>query len=282
MDSTLKTQNSQRPHHADPTQHHSHHDRRPGLGGHRLQRPPRVANSALGPAGEGVRFDRFYAAAPVCSPTRGSCITGRHPYRYGIFFANIGHLPAEEITLAEALKTQGYATGHFGKWHIGTLTTEIQDGRRGGREDQRQHYSPPWKNGFDECFSTEVAVPTWDPMREPTRPCKYWTGPGEWATDNLEGDDSMLWFCADNGPAGEGGGCAQHPGGRQQGSPAPKVHGAAPAPCPPASGRRQLLPKGRRMRPTTDAKPFVGRYPFGRMRTAFSWISYCSPAARQT
>ena len=33
---------------------------------------------------EGIRLDRFYAAAPVCSPTRGSCLTGRHPYRYGI------------------------------------------------------------------------------------------------------------------------------------------------------------------------------------------------------
>lgn len=269
-----------------------------GYNGHPVLRTPHLDQLAA----DGVRFDRFYTAAPVCSPTRGSCITGRHPYRYGIFFANVGHLPPEEVTLAEALGTQGYATGHFGKWHVGTLTTEIEDGRRGGREDQREHYSPPWENGFDECFSTEVAVPTWDPMRNPLRPGKYWTAPGEWATENLEGDDSriimdralpfierqtktetpflaviwfhtphspvrggpeyrrtyaqcsedeqhyyacltamdeqvgrlrrhlddlgilddtMLWFCADNGPAGEGGGCAQHPGGRQQGSPGP-------------------------------------------------------------
>ena len=39
-----------------------------------------------------LRFERFYAAAPVCSPTRGSCITGRHPFRYGIYFANTGHM----------------------------------------------------------------------------------------------------------------------------------------------------------------------------------------------
>ncbi|MDG2011866.1 MAG: sulfatase-like hydrolase/transferase, partial [Pirellulaceae bacterium] len=39
-------------------------------------------------AAAGLRFNRFYAAAPVCSPTRGSCLTGRHPYRYGIFNAN--------------------------------------------------------------------------------------------------------------------------------------------------------------------------------------------------
>jgi len=35
-------------------------------------------------AAAGLRFNRFYAGAPVCSPTRGSCLTGRHPYRYGI------------------------------------------------------------------------------------------------------------------------------------------------------------------------------------------------------
>ena len=46
----------------------------------------------------GLRFRRFYSGAPVCSPTRGSCLTGRHPYRYGIFFANVGHMRKEEIT----------------------------------------------------------------------------------------------------------------------------------------------------------------------------------------
>ena len=96
----------------------------------------------------------------------------------------------EEVTLAEALKTQGYTTGHFGKWHVGTLTKDIKDGRRGGRRNE--HYSPPWENGFDECFSTEQAVPTWDPMRDQPFETKYWTGPGEWATDNLEGDDSRV------------------------------------------------------------------------------------------
>ena len=48
-------------------------------------------------AASGLRFNRFYAAAPVCSPTRGSCLTGRHPYRYGIFFANTGHMLKQEM-----------------------------------------------------------------------------------------------------------------------------------------------------------------------------------------
>ena len=73
-------------------------------------------------AENGLNFSRFYAAAPVCSPTRASCLTGRHPYRCGIPFANSGHLKKEEVTLSETLKEQGYATGHFGKWHLGTLT----------------------------------------------------------------------------------------------------------------------------------------------------------------
>ena len=69
-------------------------------------------------AASGLRFDRFYAAAPVCSPTRGSVMTGRHPNRFGCFLYNYSIRP-EEVTLAEALKRAGYATGHFGKWHLG-------------------------------------------------------------------------------------------------------------------------------------------------------------------
>ncbi|HUT36323.1 MAG TPA: sulfatase-like hydrolase/transferase [Planctomycetota bacterium] len=146
-------------------------------------------------AAEGLRFTRFYAHAPVCSPTRGSCLTGRHPYRYGITFANVGHLPKQEFTLAEALKTLGYTTGHFGKWHLGTLTKTVRDGNRGGRGDAA--YAPPWDHGFDVCFSTESKVPTWNPMLVPGSADKpygtrYWTGPETPATENLEGDDSRV------------------------------------------------------------------------------------------
>jgi arylsulfatase A-like enzyme len=157
-----------------------------GYNGHPVLRTPNL--DAMVQAG--LRFNRFYSGAPVCSPTRGSCITGRHPYRYGIFSANVGHMRPEEITLAEALKTQGYVTGHFGKWHLGTLTNDVRDGRRGGKGDK--DFSPPWMNGFDECFSTEQAVPTWDPMKNQPIPTQYWMGPGKSATENLEGDDSRV------------------------------------------------------------------------------------------
>ena len=99
-------------------------------------------------------------------------------------------LPKQEITLARLLKPLGYRTGHFGKWHLGTLTTEIKDGRRGGPGTKT--YMPPWEHGFDDCFSTEQAVPTWDPMKDQPFLTKYWAGPGKYATENLEGDDSRV------------------------------------------------------------------------------------------
>lgn len=71
-------------------------------------------------AATGVRFNRFYAGHPVCSPTRGSVMTGRNPNRFGCFRFNYSLRP-EELTIAEALKRAGYATAHFGKWHLGPV-----------------------------------------------------------------------------------------------------------------------------------------------------------------
>src|SRR5512137_703460 len=68
-------------------------------------------------AAAGLRFDRFYAAAAVCSPTRGSCLTGRNPYRYGVTSPGMP-LKLAEKTIAQALAAAGYRTGHFGKWHL--------------------------------------------------------------------------------------------------------------------------------------------------------------------
>ncbi len=71
-------------------------------------------------AKESVEFIRFYAA-PVCSLTRASLMTGRYPQRTGCFDTRFGHdtLAADEITIAELFKQAGYRTALFGKWHLG-------------------------------------------------------------------------------------------------------------------------------------------------------------------
>jgi len=176
----------------------------PGYNGNPVIRTPNL--DLLSTAG--LRFDRFYAPT-VCSPTRGSCMTGRHPYRYGIFSANVGHLPHDERTIAEALKTRAYVTGHFGKWHLGTLTRTEPDSNRGGPRGAA-HYSPPWDHGFDRTFSTESRVPTWDPMLQPEGKVRqfwdalsdptqgaafgtaYWSGGRRVPVEELRGDDSKL------------------------------------------------------------------------------------------
>lgn len=86
----------------------------------------------------GIRFNRFYAAAPVCSPTRASVMTGRHPNRMGVFQWGYPIRP-QETTIAEVLKKAGYATAHFGKWHLGSV--------------RKTSPANPGQNGFDEWLS---------------------------------------------------------------------------------------------------------------------------------
>ena len=163
-----------------------------GYNGHPVLRTPHLDRMAR----EGIRFDRFYAGSSVCSPTRGSCLTGRNANRFGIYHANVGHLRRGEVTIGEALQAHGYATGHFGKWHLGTLTRDLRDGRRGGIPGNEPAYSPPWEHGFETCFSTEASVPTYHPMRDPVTAedfgTLYWTAAGRVADSNLRGDDSRI------------------------------------------------------------------------------------------
>jgi arylsulfatase A-like enzyme len=160
-------------------------------------------------ADAGMKFSRFYAAAPVCSPTRGSCLTGRHPSRYGIPTANAGHMLAEEVLLPELLRETGYVTGHFGKWHLGTLTFSLKDSNR-GKPGDRTHFSPPWEHGYNRVFATEAKVPTFDAMWSPAKHdgktwepvsdrstainygTRYWNERGIEVTDHLDGDDSRV------------------------------------------------------------------------------------------
>jgi arylsulfatase A-like enzyme len=90
-----------------------------GYNGHPHVRTPVLDEMAA----TGLRLDRFYAAHPNCSPTRGSFMTGRHPNRYGTFAPGWSLRP-EEITVAQMLSRAGYRCGHFGKWHLGPVKKE--------------------------------------------------------------------------------------------------------------------------------------------------------------
>ena len=116
----------------------------------------------------GLRFDRFYAAAPNCSPTRTSILTGRHPNRSGVFSPNHTTRP-EEITIAQILKDTGYRNGHFGKWHVGAVkAASPTNPARMGYEEYLAHdnffeLDPPLsRNGADPEIirgeSSEICV----------------------------------------------------------------------------------------------------------------------------
>ncbi|MEM6378398.1 MAG: sulfatase-like hydrolase/transferase [Bacteroidota bacterium] len=99
-------------------------------------------------AATGIRFTDFYAAAPNCSPSRVGLMTGRSPAIVGMYnYRPPGHpihLPDEEITIAEVLQKEGYATSHIGKWHLGCLP-----------QDATLNHPQPKDQGFDYSLGTE-------------------------------------------------------------------------------------------------------------------------------
>lgn len=105
-----------------------------GYNGHPFVKTPVLDQMAA----SGLRFDRFYSGHPSCSPTRGSFLTGRHPNRYGTFTPGWSIRP-EEVTIAHLLKQAGYATAHFGKWHVGPV--------------KKGSPTSPGAMGFDEWLS---------------------------------------------------------------------------------------------------------------------------------
>lgn len=150
-------------------------------------------------AANGLRFDRFYSASAVCSPTRASCLTGRNPFRVGVPTANAGRLGFDETPLSEVLSAAGYRCGHFGKWHLGSMTTLRSDSNRGGKANV---YSGPWHHDYDVCFATESKVPTYHPYRKSTNGLglpssfadpnfygtRYWRMPATWNENSGEGE----------------------------------------------------------------------------------------------
>ena len=119
---------------------------------------PHLNAMAKGP--HSIHLTRFYAGGPVCSPTRGTILTGRNHNRYCIWHADIGvpkveltcpslgPLPSSEITIAEMLKEHGYHTSFYGKWHVGDLKP-IPGG------NVKWPVSHPGMNGFTDWLVTE-------------------------------------------------------------------------------------------------------------------------------
>ena len=102
-------------------------------------------------AAEGMRFTDFYVSAPVCTPTRSSLMTGCYPRRIGLhqhvlFPHSTKGLNPSEITVAEVLKGQGYATACVGKWHLGYQTKFL-----------------PTRQGFDSYFGIPFSNDMWLP-----------------------------------------------------------------------------------------------------------------------
>ncbi len=130
-------------------------------------------------ANQGLRFNRFYAQ-PVCSPARASMLTGRNGIRTGIEVPNDSKLANRDITISELAKTQGYATGHFGKWHVGAVTKTAID-MRIGKPGNHAKYSAPWNHGYDVAFASENWMPTYDPYNNlhrsqfPPEDAAFWT-----------------------------------------------------------------------------------------------------------
>ena len=119
-----------------------------GYNGHPELKTPELDTMAAA----GIRFDRFFSAHPMCSPTRASCLTGRSPTRY--LCMTWGHdLPLREVTIAEAVKQAGYATGHFGKWHVGGIPHATGGTGRGLPESFDPKPRHPGNQGFDEWWS---------------------------------------------------------------------------------------------------------------------------------
>jgi len=109
-------------------------------------------------ARQGTVFRRWYTGAVVCAPSRAVLMTGRYTIHNGVS-GNSADLPAAEVTVAEALRSRGYATALFGKWHHGRT--------RPGQTS----YVHPLDQGFDEFFGFTNATHAWEKF-----PTELWSG----------------------------------------------------------------------------------------------------------
>lgn len=134
-----------------------------GCYGHPTLRTPHLDRMAE----EGARFTSFYAAAPVCTPSRAGLLTGRYPIRAGqpnnTGPDTVGGLPLAEILLPQVLKARGYRTMAIGKWHLGF---------------QPESYLPT-RRGFDDWFGLPYSNDMIPPWVKTGRPLRLYRGASE-------------------------------------------------------------------------------------------------------
>ncbi len=129
-------------------------------------------------AAEGQRWTSFYSADSVCTPSRAALLTGRLPIRTGmysdtrrvLFPDSADGLPSSEITIAELLKTKGYATAAIGKWHLGWQSEFLPM-----KQGFDSYFGIPYSNDMDATF---VATPRENYFRSLKNPKReYWNVP---------------------------------------------------------------------------------------------------------
>ena len=180
---------------------------------------PNLNDMARGP--NTVLLQRYYSGAPICSPTRGTVLTGRNHNRYCLWTANIGlnhpdfikaqpmPLPLSEVTVAEVMREAGYSTALFGKWHLG-------DFKRLKHGNKKWPVSHPGLHGFDHWQATERSAPTCtincgcfrdaeciNGHYKDNPPCtNYYTNKSNsivgWPEPIPEGDSHFIWSLAES------------------------------------------------------------------------------------
>ena len=129
-------------------------------------------------AAEGQRWTSFYSADSVCTPSRSALLTGRLPIRTGMFsdtrrvlFPDSAEgLPASEITIAELLKTRGYATAAVGKWHLGWQPEYLPM-----KQGFDSYFGIPYSNDMDAVVKFSTRAEYLNFMKNPKR--EYWNVP---------------------------------------------------------------------------------------------------------
>lgn len=135
-----------------------------GCYGSRLNRTPNIDRLAA----EGLRFTDFHSNGPMCTPTRAALLTGCYQQRFGRIFdgplsgktQRDEGLPLEAVTIAEVLKEMGYATGMYGKWHLGYRapylpTRQGFDDFRGLTSGDGDHHSQIDRSGGEDWWNNE-------------------------------------------------------------------------------------------------------------------------------